>query len=184
MTFAGLILAAPLGFLNGCNELSSLDDEKFAAVLSVALAASRSGHAPAASTVCEGTKSLMYIIYALNSSTPRPEVTELAAVLDSHTALSRACITSLVGGLDAAAAELGAGESSICGGKLTGLQWRLGVSLASSSCSQLLSPYVALNFTVTDSNGEKKVHSAELTYKEFHAFHQSIQRVANTMDSL
>ena len=180
--FEGLVLSAPLGFLNGCSELTSLDGGAFESVLSVALAASKSGHAPA--TASEGTKSLMYIIYARNSSTPRPEVTELAAILDSHTALSRACITSLVAGLDAAGDELGVGDGSICGGKLTGLQWRLGVSLASSSCSQLLSPYVALNFTVTDSNGEKKVHSAELTYKEFHAFHQTIQRVANTMDSL
>jgi len=202
-TFEGWILAAPLGFTGGCGELNGLEEVALEETIGAAISASRSGYplSASASVAKEGAKALMYIIYARNSSTPQPEVTELASVLDSDTTLSRACITSLVAGLESypapkssgtafsagSAGEVSgaeSGERARRGGTLTGVQWRLGVSLASSSCKALMAPYVALSFSVTDSNGEKKVHTAELSYKEFAELHSSLREVAARMDSL
>ena len=199
VNFEASILAAPQGFTSGCVQLAKIGEPgELEAVIAAAVAASRGGAGYLASssvTAKEGAKALMYIIHARNSSTPTPEVTELAAVLDSHTTLSRACITSLVAGLesypvpkhgglsgDASPEETPAG--SWRGGTLAGLQWRLGVSLASSSCKSLLSPYVALSFNVTDGNGESKVHTTELSYAEFAQLHASLREVAARMDSL
>jgi hypothetical protein len=196
--FEKLIISAPLGFMGGCVELSKLDGAELESVIQQAIATSRRGQPSSDASSRECTKALMYIIYARNMSVPPPEVTEIASVLDSNTTLSRACITSLVSGLEGypvpVASPSSTGNMDVTGeitgvetrrgGTLNRLQWRMGVSLASSHCRSLMSPFVDLSFTVTDPNGERKVHTAELTYKEFQSLHRSIKEVAARMDAL
>ena len=71
----------------------------------------------------------------------------------------------------AAAGSEGGGVASakraLSVGKLVGLDWKLGVSLASSECASLLAPFVALSFEVADANGKASHLRVELTYAEF-----------------
>ena len=48
-----------------------------------------------------------------------------------------------------------------------GVDWKLGVALASSECASLMSPFVALTFTVNDANGAPRTVTVELSYNEF-----------------
>ena len=189
-SFESLILRAPLGFTAGCGECNAYED--LAAVVDTAVHYARmSGCAPSSSSSSSSSsskrraiKSLLYIINARNTSQPQPEIAELASVLDQYTTLSRASITALAAGLESYSIPAEQVFSTVHNGKLTSLQWRLGVSLASSSCKNLLSPYVALSFTVIDGNGQSKMHTSELTYKEFQEFYATLQQVSSKMDSL
>jgi len=59
-------------------------------------------------------------------------------------------------------------------GKLTDLQWKVGLSLSSSSCRQLMSPFITITvITVTDSSGNLTSRSMELTVAEFKKFTNS-----------
>lgn len=64
------------------------------------------------------------------------------------------------------------------------LKWKLGVAIASSSCSNLSSPYVALSWKVRDSNGSSTAHTAELTYSEFQEFLSTFRDISAVMDNL
>lgn len=56
--------------------------------------------------------------------------------------------------------------SASCGCCQVGMDWKLGVALASSECASLMSPFVALTFTVNDANGAPRTATVELSYKE------------------
>ena len=202
VNFETLILSAPQGFTRGCKDLGKQTEDQIMEVSELAVKISKEGLLSSSSQATEAVKALVYVIFARNTSVPSPEVCELASVLDTHTLLTRAAITSLVAALEAypvpkntsgafavPTAE-GDGEgvdgssSTRRGGALTGLQWKLGVSLASSSCKSLMSPYVALSFNVRDTNGDLKVHTTELTYKEFVDLHATVKEVAARMETI
>ena len=186
-TFETLILGAPLGFINGCGVCNTLEDPSSVVELAVQ-SARTSGSAPSSSSSSSpkdrAVKSLVYIINARNQSQPAPEVTELASVLDLHTTLSRLCITALAAGLEVYPIPAEGGLPASQSAKLSNLHWRLGVALASSTCKSLLSPYVSLSFNVKDGNGNTKVHTSELTYREFSEFHATLQEVQRKMETL
>jgi hypothetical protein len=48
-------------------------------------------------------------------------------------------------------------------GKLVGMEWKLSIATASSSCSSLMSPYVALLLTVANADGKQKTVPLEMT---------------------
>jgi hypothetical protein len=64
------------------------------------------------------------------------------------------------------------------------LKWRLGVAVASSGCSNLSSPFVALSWKIRDSNGSSAPHSAELTFAEFQDLLSTFRDIATVMDNL
>mmetsp|Transcript_84439 Transcript_84439/g.163957 ORF Transcript_84439/g.163957 Transcript_84439/m.163957 type:complete len:197 (-) Transcript_84439:163-753(-) len=69
-------------------------------------------------------------------------------------------------------------------GQLVGLDWKLGLALASSACSQLVAPYATLTFKVKDSNGGVRVKKLELTLSEFKGMSRQLAEVAAKMDRL
>jgi hypothetical protein len=52
-------------------------------------------------------------------------------------------------------------------GRLFDLQWKLGVAVSSSNCSNLSAPFVALSYKISDSNGKARGYAMELSYSEF-----------------
>ena len=64
------------------------------------------------------------------------------------------------------------------------LKWKLGVSISSSSCSNLSSPFVSLSFKIRDSNGTSTSHTTELTYSEFQDFLTTFRDISAVMDNL
>ena len=47
------------------------------------------------------------------------------------------------------------------------MDWKLGVAMSSNGCKALNVPYVTLQLKVMESPGEVKVHSIELSLKQF-----------------
>jgi hypothetical protein len=64
------------------------------------------------------------------------------------------------------------------------VKWKLGVAVASSSCSNLSSPYIALSWKIKDSNGSSSSHTAELSYPEFQEFLSTFRDISAVMDNL
>jgi hypothetical protein len=75
-------------------------------------------------------------------------------------------------------------QSAFTIGQLDGMDWKLGVALSSSTCSQLVTPYVTLTFKVKDSNGGLRVKQLELTLSEFKGMSRQMSEVAAKMDRL
>ena len=55
-------------------------------------------------------------------------------------------------------------------GRLFDLQWKLGVAVSSSNCSNLSAPFVALSYKISDSNGQAQGYAMELSFSEFQVF--------------
>jgi hypothetical protein len=52
-------------------------------------------------------------------------------------------------------------------GKLVDFNWRLGVGVASSACTDLAAPFVTIQLTIADSFGKVSVKTMELTTSQF-----------------
>ena len=55
--------------------------------------------------------------------------------------------------------------------QLVSMDWKLGVSISSSSCRALNSPHVSLLLKVADPGGSVQQHSAEMSVSEFQVSH-------------
>ena len=174
--FAQLVLSAPRGFVAGCRSFNALvegDDVVSDAVVEacrVSYVEDRPVNSSSGSHV-EEVKVLSYIVYCSEHSTPKPTVPEMATVLDNNTFLSRNAITTIIAGIDSVTTKskkaVAANTDDIPDnvfeelrktsnfGRLSNLQWRLGVALRSSKCQSLSAPYVALSFDIVDNNGCK-----------------------------
>lgn len=64
------------------------------------------------------------------------------------------------------------------------LKWKLGVSISSSSCTNLSSPFVSISFKIRENNGSSTSHTAELTYSEFQNFLTTFRDISAVMDNL
>jgi len=203
-SFEVLIMGASLGFMPGCAKLNAAaaDAEVCSQILDGAVKAHKSGSSVTVGDYCEEIKVLSYILYSREQAQPRPALTEVAAVLDSNTILTRESITAFCAGLDTILPPSspsssqqqqqtveGEVSSSLeatvrkSGGQLFNFQWRLGVAISSSACKALSSPYVAVTFSVRDSNGEVTCHSAEMSFSEFQDFHRVFKEVGELMDA-
>ena len=76
----------------------------------------------------------------------------------------------------------GGGGDLLKVGQLTGVTWKVGVALQSSSCDSLRSPYVGLNLDVSDSSGNAKTVALELSYAEFQDLKRELTRAAAAME--
>jgi len=182
--FAELILGAPRGFVAGCKAFNSLvDADDGGAACDAVVDACRvsymedrpvSGSSSSLNiSHVEEVKVLSYIVYSSEhtAGAPKPTVPEMAAVLDNNSFLSRNAITKIIAGIDsvttkakkAVAADTDDIPENVFEelrktsnfGRLSNLQWRLGVALQSSKCQSLNAPYVALSFDIVDNNGCK-----------------------------
>lgn len=97
--------------------------------------------------------------------------------LQSFTELSEAAIVTLVrcwARVDEMAAANAKHVFNI--GQLVSLDWKLGVSISSSQCQNLMTPFVTLTFRVVDANGSVTTQEIELTYSEFQVLHGRMHR--------
>lgn len=69
-------------------------------------------------------------------------------------------------------------------GELVGLEWKLGVAIASSRCQNLSAPFVELIFRVADRNGMVSTQHVELTYLEFQEMVKTFGHVASQLETL
>ena len=181
--FAQLILSAPRGFVSGCKSYNTVVNDGAQAdhvveACRVSYKEDRpvnasqfgSGQVKGDHDLIEEVKVLSYIVYCFEHAAPKPTVPEMAAVLDSNTFLTRDAITGIIAGIDSVMSTketASADEDDIPDnvfeelrktsnfGRLSNLQWRLGVALASSTCSSLSTPYISLSFDIVDNNGSK-----------------------------
>ncbi|XP_065885609.1 COMM domain-containing protein 6-like [Dysidea avara] len=70
-------------------------------------------------------------------------------------------------------------------GQLASMEWKLGVSMSSSSCRALNSPYVTLMFTVvTDMvSGTTKQYSVELDMQQFQNFSTQLREMSSLLET-
>lgn len=69
-------------------------------------------------------------------------------------------------------------------GKLDKLDWEMGVSVASSACKKLLTPYITLTFAVSEPTGKQRHQTVELSYAEFVDLKKDFTAIASKMDKL
>ena len=199
--FAHLVLSAPLGFIAGCKRLNEVIVTNAHAKDSIVKACSVSyGEDRSVSQTTlefqEEVKILGFIINCFERASPKPTVPEMVSVLDNSTFLSREAIALIISGIDSVmsskTSEKDAATSSAISehrktvnfGRLSNLQWRLGVALSSSFCQNLCAPYVALSFDIVDTNGSKTLHTTEMTYVDFMKFQAEFQKVNSVMSAM
>jgi len=197
--FAHLVLSAPQGFIAGCKQFNvTIESSPNAkdAIVEACVVSRREDHSVTDTSMSwpEEVKVLSYLVNCYERASPKPTLPEMASTLDTSTFLAREAITVIIAGIDSvmngnssttvkADALLEIRKTSNFG-RLSNLQWRLGVSLSSSSCQNLTAPYVALSFDIVDNNGCKTVHTTEMTYSEFVKFQADFQRVDNVMNAM
>lgn len=69
-------------------------------------------------------------------------------------------------------------------GELRSLEWKLGVTVASSSCSALNSPFVSMVARVADPDGRIASRAFELTVSEFLEMAQQFEDMSDLMSAL
>jgi hypothetical protein len=199
--FGQLVTSSPNGFHAACDRLNVLLENEEAAeeivkmaprLYSGGLGAMESGNNKKWE---EELKAVMFILYCYTESEVKPEDKEIASVLDLNTFLSRTSIAYIVRCLgsvrvieDTIAATSGS-ETPVevmsrklsNYGRVTNLQWKLGVALASSKCKMLSSPYVALSFDTMTSDGVTRKETLEMTYQEFSDFFTKLTEVDAAM---
>lgn len=57
------------------------------------------------------------------------------------------------------------------------------MATSSSKCNNLFAPYVSISFDVSEPNGQKTNHTAELSFEQFKEFQATFEKVAKVMDS-
>ncbi len=112
------------------------------------------------------------------------DAAELKASLGMCTEASGATVEILVRLLTGTSEPLARSKSAFNIGQLTNLEWKLGVAVASSQCNALLTPFVSLELHVSDTNGETRIQTVELTYSEFQTMSKTMTEVASKLDRL
>ncbi|KAL4230715.1 COMM domain-containing protein 6 [Mactra antiquata] len=67
-------------------------------------------------------------------------------------------------------------------GQLLDIQWKVGVAMCSDHCKQLNSPFVTLVLTVSDTRGNIKSHTLELTMEQFRNFNKQLKDIGRMME--
>ncbi len=197
--FAHLVLSAPQGFIAGCKQFNSTVETNAAAkdsIVEACVVSRREDHSVTDTSMSwpEEVKVLSYLVNCFERASPKPTVPEMASTLDTNTFLAREAITVIIAGIDSVINSNSSTAVKMDAlmeirktsnfGRLSNLQWRLGVSLSSSSCQNLSAPYVALSFDVVDNNGRKTVHTTEMTYSDFVKFQADFAKVDNVMNAM
>lgn len=197
--FAHLVLSAPQGFIAGCKQFNVTVETNAAAkdsIVEACVVSRREDHSVTDTSMSwpEEVKVLSYLVNCFERASPKPTVPEMASTLDTSTFLAREAITIIIAGIDSVMNSNSSTAVKMDAlmeirktsnfGRLSNLQWRLGVSLSSSSCQNLSAPYVALSFDIVDNNGCKAVHTTEMTYSEFVKFQADFAKVDNVMNAM
>ena len=198
-TFAHLVLSAPQGFIAGCKQFNATVETNAAAkdsIVEACMVSRREDHSVTDTSMNwpEEVKVLSFLVNCFERALPRPTVPEMASALDTSTFLAREAITVIIASIDSVINHNSSTEVKMDAlmenrktsnfGRLSNLQWRLGVSLSSSTCQNLSAPYVALSFDIVDNNGCKTVHTTEMTYSEFVKFQADFAKVDNVMNRM
>jgi hypothetical protein len=68
-------------------------------------------------------------------------------------------------------------------GQLVGIDWKLGVGVASSHCAALRAPFVSLRLRIADAQGHVSHQAVEVSLREFRDLLRSFQQMATQLDS-
>ena len=203
VAFSHLVTSSPQGFHFGCEKLNDLIEANEGSSAAELVRLSPKLYADGLSAIesnkkwIEEVKVLLFIFHCYFEASPKPEEKEIAMALDLNTSLSRTaitCIVKCVGCIREIEATIEATSSSETPvevmsrkmsnyGRLSNLKWRLGVAVASSSCTNLSAPYVSLAFDITTSDGNEKRQTLELTYPEFQQFLRKLIQVDEAMSN-
>mmetsp|Transcript_381 Transcript_381/g.521 ORF Transcript_381/g.521 Transcript_381/m.521 type:complete len:80 (-) Transcript_381:61-300(-) len=69
-------------------------------------------------------------------------------------------------------------------GELVDMHWRLGISMKSSNCTNLATPFVSVLLKVADSDKKETAHTFEMTLAQFQDFARNLHDISNLMESL
>jgi hypothetical protein len=189
-SFKNSICGCPTGFPEGCLALNSiLEGPDGEAALASLLLVCLNCHQyilkvnEANEKYQREIKAINYMIMSHQNCDPVPNSKQVAAALDSHSFLSRECIEKI-----ALSLQTLEGNSldfvHNANNQLENLRWKIGVSLSSESCDQLLFSYVSIYFDIKHGNGLSTPHTAELSYEEFKAFYSTLDKVGRVLDSM
>lgn len=160
-----------IGFFDFCCQTNKLSQEKFVELGRPVFAAVLAGiPTPTGNSNNEQQiiNGLAFLARSCHSATPIPEDKEIAVTLLNNTLLSKPSIELFIGLWKAVKGEKDshpAGNPKV--GELESLSWKVGVSLQSSACVELLQPYVSLTMGIKDSEGHVSHNPCDLSYTEF-----------------
>lgn len=80
--------------------------------------------------------------------------------------------------------ELSAMQQCLRLGRLVGMEWKLGVGIASTHCKSLGAPFVSLLLKVASPTGEVTAHSLELNLEEFQDFAKTFRDISQSLDAI
>jgi len=68
-------------------------------------------------------------------------------------------------------------------GQLVGMEWKLGVGIASTHCRNLSTPFVSLLLRVAQPDGTTHHHALELTLQQFQEFSKTFHDIAQQLET-
>ena len=111
----------------------------------------------------------------------------LSAALGSQTELEPTAVAAFAHCYDASIAAVATGTTlpgHLSMGQLVGLEWKLGVAVASSHCDALAAPFVTLVLKVAQRGGGVVHHPMELSIPEFQEFRKVVKDVGKALQAM
>lgn len=96
-SFESLILSSPTGFIAGCNEINTIDNDIFMNILEIAIKKVYTGDL--VTNVNNNSYIFTALLYLINSyklAYPQPTPQQFASILDNNTTLSRNIIATII----------------------------------------------------------------------------------------
>lgn len=195
--FENFVLSAPLGFVNSCKEINNLVGDNIGAFneigRSACIAVFNGLPLPAVKTKGERqcVNGIAFLCRSCNQASPAPTDKEIAITLNSATILNRSSIEAFLEQYNSAKEWMSHAEAALASadeednenkyetneytallstskiGELQSLTWKIGISIVSNQCEELLTPYISCIFTVKNPKGESYQYPCELNYTEF-----------------
>ncbi|XP_043941566.1 COMM domain-containing protein 6-like [Protopterus annectens] len=75
-------------------------------------------------------------------------------------------------------------KSTVTAGQLVDLQWKMGMTVSSSSCKSLNCPYVTVTLKVADTAGQITNKSFEMTIPQFQNFFRQFKEMASVLETV
>jgi len=123
------------------------------------------------------------IAFTLRQLPSEGTVDELKGILAKHTDLSDDVVTKLLTARENSSQK---GELKRCLslGRLVGMEWKLGVGIASSKGRALNAPYISLLVKIQESSGVTRAHPMELSLGEFQVFARTFRSIHDHLESV
>lgn len=129
---------------------------------------------------------LTHIVMSLQKHVEKLSAAQYSAVLQQHTILtpkSIALLTNMVYNKKTDAENLTT-TNAFTIGRIVDTQFKIGLSISSSSCEKLYDPFITLSMTIDKPHQGQQLQSYELSISDYHRLQNTLTEIKQAMDDM